>query len=202
MAIQLLTDKGRHAWAVQEMVKGEDGPGPTELFLFNLLLPDQHAGWQFNPAQDTSPYFPGTQLPDPATAALLTDEELRTNSFFEPFIAAGRGQASRFPDYDGEELFAPLYDADANTQAAQDETQYKLLAEAIPALSFAAAANEVPSLNTVGGSRNIHLEALQNGWPSIRSNDDWLHSDLKNIALPYISKFYDRVVSEGGLNAE
>ena len=138
----------------------------------------------------------------PATAALLTDAELRTNALFEPFIAAGQGQAGRFANYDGEELFAPLGDTDANTQAAQDETQYKVLAEAIPSRSFAAAANEVDKFNPpVGPSRNIHMQGLQNGWPSSRGNTDWLHSDLKNIAFPYVYKFYDEVIQKGGLDA-
>jgi len=69
----------------------------------------------------------------------------------------------------------------------------------IPALSFAAAANEVPSLNPIGASRNIHMEDMQNGWPQSRSSSDWLHSDLKNIAYPYVYEFYERVIQEGGL---
>ncbi|NKB25553.1 MAG: hypothetical protein GKR87_14475 [Kiritimatiellae bacterium] len=145
-------DDGDYAWAMQEMIKGLDGP--LGLFAYNLVMPDQHAGWQFNPAHDTSSILLGTQPPDPVTAVLLTDAELRTNALFEPFIEAGQGQAGRFASYDGEELFAPLGDTDANTQAGQDETQYKVLAEAIPALSFAAAANEITSLLP---GKNIHM---------------------------------------------
>ena len=188
---------GAYMWALQEMIKGLDGP--LGLFAYNVVMPDQHAGWQFNPAHDTSSISPGTQPPDPATAALLTDEELRTNPLFEPFVAVGVREAIRFPSYDGSELFAPLGDTDANTQAAQSTTQYKLLAESIPALSFAAAANEISSL---APGRNIHMEAQRDGWPSSRPSapdDNWLHSDLKNVAYPYITQFYDELVTTGGL---
>ncbi len=191
---------GRLAWALQEMIKGLDGP--LGLYAYNLTMPDQHAGWQFNPAYDTSGILLGTQPPDPASASLLTDAELRTNPFFEPFIGAGQGQAGRFASYDGALLLAPLGDSEANTQAALKETQYKILAEAIPARSFAAASNEVNKFNPpVGPSRNIHMHGLQNGWPSSRPNTNWLHSDLKNIAFSYVYKFYNRVIQEGGLDA-
>jgi hypothetical protein len=190
---------GTYAWAMQEMIKGLDGP--LDLVAYNLVMPDQHAGWQFNSdAYDGNAFLPFHQRMTPAKADLITDEELREEPFFERFITAGKGEAVRFTPYDGEALFAPLGDPVANTQALQNDTQYKLLAEAIPAMSFAAAANEISSLDSIESSRNIHMQSLQNGWPPARSNSDWKHSDLKHIAFPYICEFYERVVQEGGLN--
>jgi hypothetical protein len=196
----LFLANARNSWALQEMIKGLDGP--LGLFAYNLVMPDQHAGWQFNEdAYDGNSILPGHQVMNPADAAAITEAELREEPFFERFIAAGQGQASRFSDYDGNVLFAPQGDAVASDQAGQKETQYKLLAEAIPALSFAAAANTV---NVLGETRNIHMQTLRSGWPQNRLDDpelgnNWLHSDMKNIAFPYISQFYDRVVQEGGL---
>ena len=132
-----IKEQGSYAWPIQELIKGLDGPNPTDAFVFDLLLPDQHAGWQFATMYDG---FTTNQ------ANAIPDVSLRQFPFFEKFIAAGQGEATRFPDYDGHGLFAPLGDTNASAQAALRETQYKLLAEAIPAVSFAAAANAIVSL--------------------------------------------------------
>ncbi len=180
---------GNQAWSFQEMAKGIDGP----LNVFAGVLPDVHAGWGFNPTHDTSILL-GVQPIPPADADLLSDAELRTNALFQPFLAAGIGLGSRFPAYDGEELFRPLGDTDASAQAGQAVTQYKLLAEAIPALSFGAAANKLAILPV---NRNIDMETLENGWP--RSFGRWTHSDMKVIAYQFNWKLFDRIVMEGDL---
>ena len=128
--------------------------------------------------------------------------------FFERFKAAGKGQAKRFASYDGDKLRRrPEGDAIASEQAGLPTTQFKLLAEAIPAVSFAAAANSLNVLDEQpGGERNIDMEDERVGgqWPQVRLEDElladnWLHSDIKNIAYPYIEPLYERIVLEGGL---
>jgi len=139
----------------------------------------------------------------PAVAAALTDEELRLQPFFEKFIAAGVGEAARFPSYDGSALFAPIGDTTASDQAGEGTTQYKLLAEAIPAMSFAAAANSL----SVFGSGNTHMQDYRNEgsyWPAVRWSsyfgERWLHSDIKNVPFTYINKTFEMVVQAGNLS--
>ncbi|MEM1223288.1 MAG: hypothetical protein AAGH40_11035, partial [Verrucomicrobiota bacterium] len=110
-------------------------------------------------------------------------------------------------------LYAPIDDANAisgvtQTQAqasiaaGDDDMQWHLLAEAIPTMSFAAAANEV-----LGMQSNIDMETKQNGWPQARLNDPelgsrWLHSDFKNVSLNYVHLMYEEMIRIGELDDE
>ena len=114
-------------------------------------------------------------LCSPTQAVLLTEGELQTNSFFGSF-------------YDN-----ALYGTGGSSVAADYEVRSKVLAEAIPATSRAAGKNDVLGRF----SANIDLMSKQSGWP--RSSSDWLHSDFKNVAYPYVNSFFDDMVSKGGL---
>jgi hypothetical protein len=71
----------------------------------------------------------------------------------------------------------------------------ELLAEAIPALSFATGANPVPK--AFGSAGNIDLMTLKDtAWP--RQSGRWLHGDIVNIGYLYTYGFYDDVVKKGG----
>jgi hypothetical protein len=83
--------------------------------------------------------------------------------------------------------------------------QYDVLARGIPALSFATAMHPVVPLGT---DRNFNMEAqgrTQNQWPTEGHTSDsrdagrWLHSDFKNVALPYVFKMYQEMVNRGSL---
>ena len=82
-----------------------------------------------------------------------------------------------------------------------DDTQWHLLAEAIPAQSFAAGTNSV-----VGMQGNFNMQAKQNGWPQSRTRgpmiNRWLHSDLKKVSLNYVRELYDQIIDIGGLDNE
>jgi hypothetical protein len=114
---------------------------------------------------------------------------------------------NRFHDYEGQSLYAPVYNSQAQVAAAskiaeKDDTQWHFLAEAIPALSFAAGTNSV-----VGMQGNFNMQTLQNGWPDSRVKDsqlgmNWLHSDLKKVSLNYVRELYDQLIDIGGLNNE
>lgn len=72
----------------------------------------------------------------------------------------------------------------------------RILADGIPAMSFAAGANE-----TAGVAENYNYQSLTpNGWPSERREvrnfrriDVWLHSDIKNVAFHYVYKFFEKI---------
>lgn len=111
----------------------------------------------------------------PAQAELLTETELKANSFFKSFNVFG------------------LYGPSGSTLAADYTIRSKLLAEAIPSTSRAAGRNIMSGF----GIANIDLMLRKTGWP--RSDASWLHSDFKNIAYLHVYTFYDDMVSKGGL---
>lgn len=74
----------------------------------------------------------------------------------------------------------------------------KFLGDAIPALSFAAGANEFNEGVLSGG---ISLESCMRNiyaWPTERMRNGarlWLHSDAKNLAYFFVYGFFDKVVN-------
>ena len=79
------------------------------------------------------------------------------------------------------------------------KTEYhKVLGDGIPAISFAAGAND-----TNGLTDNYDFQSeTPNGWPEEQQekiDDDttldlWMHSDLKNVAFFYVYKLYEKSV--------
>lgn len=202
--IDLIGNGGFGAWYIQEKTKGLSGTlfhGDGLSFAF--AFPDQHGGWRINVDQrdpsDLEPYD------DPTYYSELSNATLRTTPVFAPFASISplnSHEANRYPTYDGALLLAPAGDVTANAQAALPTTQYKLLAEAIPALSFAVATNPV---GIFGVNNNFDVNAeFQNGWPQERlssvSGNDWLHSDLKNIPYVYLFEYYKKFVEIGGFD--
>jgi hypothetical protein len=84
-------------------------------------------------------------------------------------------------------------------------TQYKLLAEAMPARSFAAAANKLDELEQ-REYENFDMMGLKNQrqWPDERLNEargsDWWHSDFRAIALLYTHPMWKKMIDMGALN--
>jgi hypothetical protein len=87
----------------------------------------------------------------------------------------------------------------------QASHQWDLLTSAVPSRSFATAANPVDAFDdtgTGGIDRNFNMEALRgDNWPQERTieifGDRWLHSDVKNIAMPYLYPIYEIMLEEG-----
>jgi hypothetical protein len=145
----------------------------------------------------------------------LTDEHIAQFGFFRRF------------DSDYSALYAPINEGndlrearqptieDAIAKANEKDVQWRLLAHGIPAQSYAAAANAVPKLNEFG-ERNINMHSLRefpNGkdalplWPQERIVEgpfdyDWLHSDFRNVAMPYVYKMYDVMLDKSKLRGE
>ena len=70
------------------------------------------------------------------------------------------------------------------------ELNNRFLADAIPAMSFAA------GRNPVSGLKNVEYVALcgKETWP--RDDYEWQHSDIKNVAYCYMRKLY-KMIAEG-----
>jgi hypothetical protein len=118
------------------------------------------------------------------------DDELRTSPRFLPFL-----------EYD---LFSEDVVIGSNL-ASESRVVHDVLARGIPAMSFGAAANAVQAISQ--GGENFDMEAkgrLPDAWPTeghegFRANQ-WIHSDFKNVALPYVSSMYEALISKGELS--
>lgn len=79
----------------------------------------------------------------------------------------------------------------------------RLLAEAIPALTFAAGKKQVDAFGTL--YNNLDMQAkLKNGWPPERSMDQeskkWKHGDIRDVSYPYVCPLFLKFVELGGLS--
>ena len=171
------------AWIMQELLKGNT--------LVNLTTSHGQAGWGLNsawdieiPGQGNAPTYHRTRTLTEAYSIVTTNKPLlRTKPFFR-----------RFRD-------DRLMDETVGSAAANEPmVRAEVLGAGIPALSRATGANAL-GLN---GITDINMQDLQTGWPESRTNklyfgDNWLHSDLKNIAYPFNHKLHDSIVSKGNL---
>lgn len=200
---------GEHAWVIQEMGKGCNGLIVWSLFEcsggwgFNTINSDLEFIGQKNPDYDPIfqtepefiPYF---------NAAEATDGWDNGNGELMPDDLAQYGFFRKFSHFDlNESEYSYLYGAISEPKTFISEThQWDLLASAIPSMSFAAAANP---LEILPPSRNFNMEAMRGdnqAWPQERQTgffgSRWLHSDIKNISMPYIFPIYEKMLKEGG----
>lgn len=184
-------------WKTQELLKGVG----WSRSLGALAMSRAQGGWGFHPAWRgrfiaVGPSQRGGghyERLDPRSAERITDVQLLKTPFFRPFEERHlHGQAS--------ELTSPL--------AETSKFKYDLLARAIPALSYAAGGAPLPDINGNGRSGNLDLEAQgrrpDGVWPeeghdgpSLRGR--WLHSDFKNMALPFVYPLYNTIVARDSL---
>ncbi len=71
----------------------------------------------------------------------------------------------------------------------------------IPAGTNASGREEIP---VFGETFNTNMQNLQShGWPQERNQVDgiypWLHSDINDVAYPYVQDVFNLMVNEGGL---
>ena len=83
-----------------------------------------------------------------------------------------------------------LFTTNAISPESVEPIRARILADGIPATSFAAGANPIGSGAVAG---NIDYETCKSGqWP--RRDGRWLHSDIKNVAFIFNHKFFKRLV--------
>jgi hypothetical protein len=212
---------GQNAWNLQELLKGRVtarslagvylGAGLISPLLELALdfegvhagniLGSQDGGWGFNASWDISGslrtvvagampytvYVPGGHLA-PEQTGNLTDDQLKTNSFFLPFFDAR------------------LYQPEGSADASDSATRTRLLAEDVPARTFAVGANAFPKDSEALSQDNqfdMNTEFQQRGWPGDRANSikrlRWLHADLHDMPYLYNGMLFDKFVElEGG----
>ncbi len=161
----------RGAWKSQELLKGVN----WTTSLGDLAMERGQAGWNANLL--TYALTPESDI---------TSQQLRVRPYFKSFL----------------EPF--LLDSGVIQDDPANAVKYDVLARGIPALSYAAGANRIPSFN----GANFDMEAqgrVPNVWPadghsSSRFNR-WIHSDFKNVALPYVSRMYQSIIDQGGFRS-
>lgn len=158
-------------WGLQERMKGT-----KFIKAVNLLSKEKvtrEAGWGVN-----SEYYDFSGNIPPANVQHYPKEQIKEHPLFYPFVHEPEKLMSTKP--------FPLKKNDRD--GYQYDLRSILLADAIPATTFAVGANESKTV------RNLNL-ADQKGkdWP--RKNGDWLHSDIKNVAYYFEKEFYDQLVN-------
>jgi hypothetical protein len=185
------------AWKTQELLKGV-GWGRS---VAAVAMERTQGGWGFNPAwrgryvpngltKSTGGYY---ERMDPITAGRITSAQLTQDPFFRPLYEGCLR---------GPRLLAPSPILDCSNM------RYDLLARAIPAMTFAAGASPVTSTGSGAQIANFDLETLgrtdPRQWPTeghaaTRLAGRWLHSDYKNVALPFVAPLFTHMINTASL---
>ncbi|ALC17507.1 hypothetical protein DSOUD_2769 [Desulfuromonas soudanensis] len=167
---------GAYAWSLQELVKGRMGLGDED---------SDSGGWGFNLMDDDywrySDPVNQKKLPISSSAAnAIQKDQLKARPFF-----------LMNPDFDY------LYkDPPVLVSAPLRE---ELLANEIPALTFAAGHRGVEKIKVKGSDRDIDIRqtfAVGKPWLVDRPRNEWRHSDIYVIAYTYLSGLYDEWVKK------
>jgi hypothetical protein len=154
------------------------GPGGVPLGLYSWSYQEKLKGrTAFNGFLGSNHGGWGFNLNLPASNA--SSEVLKVNPYFNN-------------SYDTE-----LFGANGSQHASQHRD--RILSDAIPSSTLAVGGNAVPRLL----DRNLDLNApiVRSGWPSNRQSDqqNWHHSDIREVAYRFISKAFEAIVTEGTL---
>lgn len=171
-------DLSRNSWVLQEKWKGRP---------FGLAGSD-YMGWEFNLSDDQyNPYLRGHLDSYDANLSITDNNQLITRPFFQKIAPPGVESvlfSDTFVDFSAIKL-----------------NYNKLLTYAIPALSTATGGWGGASLKDLRETieiLNMNLEKDNSTWPVSRDNQ-WLHSDIKDIALPYVISVIDEIAKRGDL---
>jgi hypothetical protein len=138
-----------------------------------------------------------------AEAAELPESSLRTEPVFDPGYKLIEYSPS--PDYPTgqivREMHSAIWVSDLTDPIKGSDTAREhsntLLAEMFPATTLATGGQKLPR---VGEIRNIDMQDhFKTGWPAEREVPDWDHSDIKEVAYPFIYRAFDAVVELGKL---
>ena len=97
-----------------------------------------------------------------------------------------------------------LFDPPADDEARKHVTRAKLLAETIPALSYATGRTPSGLFNRRGLNEDMNNENTNNfvyrtSWPAEHDDRNWRHGDYRNVAYYFIHPLFTRIVELGEL---
>lgn len=164
----------KHSWVAQEISKGSDVMG--------TVLRDTHAGWHFNENCEQWKSIRKQANWEQRIDELVSTALVKQHPFYEPFAEI------------------KLYDPAVGSAVAADKNlQYRLLATAIPAQSYAVAANAVEALRKARRPNIDMMDLKTDGqWP--RGDGLWLHGDFRAVALCYVHTMYAKMIELGQLD--
>jgi hypothetical protein len=173
-----------NAWKYQELVKGLSWYNSVA----SVFMDRRQAGWAFN--DDWWLWADATE----GSKVKYTPSQART-------ISNSRLIAKPFFDYFSEREIMSTQKNTGSLKASEPKVIYDLLARGIPAMTYATG---VMSLNDQV-KFNYDLELLGRSttqWPTAghekpSQKQRWLHSDIKNVALPIIYPTFQMMVSQG-----
>ena len=178
------------AWKTQELLKGVG----LARSLAAPAMERSQGGWGFNAAW-RGRYVPHGPMPkdgghyermSPEAAAKIAEPQLRVYPFFRHFAEVWLHQPDTF-------RVSPLL--------SDRPLRYDLLARAIPAMTYAAGGAPIPSQGQAPVT-NFDLERYgrkkEGRWPNRGHTDEkragrWLHSDFKNVALPFVHPLFHQL---------
>jgi|GEM_PF-6191989 len=197
-------DFGTYAWAKQEKLKGVDS-------LAGGLAgaSDKYCGWGYNLAERVNGngrYYNDVTVNDTTYTLVKTPTELGTidNDTLKehPFFA--RQPTGLFAPAGGSAFVAATVSSQSevdNVWHVEGDVKVRdwLLAKAFPSLTLPMGANPCSKLAPFNGNFNMSeaFKTSENSWPRNREYNgkkEWQHSDYKDVAYPYVYKFYKKIV--------
>jgi hypothetical protein len=184
-----------NTWVYQEKAKGQRVDYLNKITHVGSL----YMGWGFNWSDSVNPSdpvyyveindprYPYFKMYKPAQAiGIPSDEVLRRHPVFDS------GESNSSPEWIKE-----LFGANGSVIAADEVKNMQLLAEAIPAMSWAVGSHEVG----VFGGRNHDMAieyADQQYWPNGKNSNGvikWWHNDMREVAYSYQIKLFKEIKS-------
>jgi hypothetical protein len=215
--------QGRYAWEVQEKTKGRKLSLNWYIgFHHHLRAGSDYGGWGFNIFDGYLTSYPtwyvalncncSRRVKTPAEIGAVT-QDLLDGSRYNPLFDNGWGAydvdnaAGIYVNNDTTYFTGPTWitglytTSGGDTIAADPANRAQLLAQAIPALTLPAGANSTSAFVKV---KNFNMPAQfadAKHWPSARGIDlpssmpKWLHSDMNDVAYPYVHKLFDQIIT-------
>jgi hypothetical protein len=184
-------DFAAYAWAAQEYLKGGTS-GAT--FAMPPILQSQ-AGWGFNINQMNFE-MTGNAGHHVQRSAIHAATIPLVDLVLEPFV-------KKFNEPALHNALMGETSAGSN-KSSEKRVIYDVLSRGIPAMSFAGATHRLPS-----AKENFDMQGTMrtdaNHWPTEGRDDDirkgnWLHSDMRDVALLHVYKIYQQFITTGNLN--
>ncbi|HEY5747340.1 MAG TPA: hypothetical protein VIU12_14780, partial [Chryseolinea sp.] len=188
--IEAALTAGRHAWALQEKLKGR------QVDLLFGKCGSAYGGWKLTSNYYVPPEVPHT--PSPGEAGNASDSGLTTDPIFDPGYVL---RISPPPTQKSIHSGAPNWIIDltdaANGSSVAGMHKNQLLSEMFPARTLPAGANDLTKLE----DKNFNMPALfvtdTSQWPRegiFAGKREWLHGDLKDMAYSHLYKLYNKFV--------
>jgi len=179
-----------YVWNWQELLKGRMPYG------VNDILGSDHGGWKFNDASYGTNGILSTSWThmSPIAAVALPTTELQTNAFFDVTDFIGQIPFDWTQDLN-------LYGATGSNYAKVFRN--RLLSDTIPALTLPVGANPITTPGIVIENYDM-MTQLENGWPQGRlnsreHNNNWYHSDYRQVAYTFTYRLFNQFVNTGNL---